>query len=48
MTRSEKPCEGNLSMSLLDVTVPSEPNRDLPLQISTTLQRKLQNCKIAK
>ena len=48
MTRSENPCEGNRSTSLLDVTVPSEPNRDLPLQISTTLQRKLQNCKIAK
>ena len=46
MTRSENPCGGNLSTSLLDVTVPSEPNRDLPLQISTSLQRKLQNCKM--
>ena len=42
MIRSENPCEGNHSTSLLDVTVPSELNRDLPLQIATTAQRKLQ------
>ena len=30
VTRGENPYEGNLSTSILDATVSSEPNRDLP------------------
>ena len=43
MTRSEKQCEGNLSMSLLKATNPSKPSRNLSWQIATTAQRQLQN-----
>ena len=42
MTRRENQWSRVFSTSLLVATVPSEPNRDPPLQIATTVQRKLQ------